>query len=123
MVNKQTNKDEQQHLVLYFQIGTGLIAASLLAFGVWGYMSGSEDVFIVGMAVRVGATLAVLSLAMPQLFALRRRVPSIIIAFGLVALFLISTRPKVGNILVGILAVALTANTALAWLASLTGKK
>ena len=110
-------------MVLYFQIGTGLLAALLLAFGVWGYTTGSEHVVAVATAIRVGMTLAVMSLAMPQLAALRRRLPGIVIAFGLVALLLISTRPKVGNILVGILALALTANTALAWLASLTGKK
>ena len=122
MADKQTH-DDQRHVVLYFQIGTGVIAALLLAFGVWGYLSGSDDVFIVGMAVRVGATLAVISLAMPQLVVLRRRLPSIVLAFGLVAIFLVSTRPKIGTVLVGLLAIALTANTALAWLASLTGKK
>ena len=122
MADKQSN-DDQHWLTLYFQIGTGLIAALLLAFGVWGYMAASVHPFTVGMAIRVGATLAVVSLAMPQLVVLRRRLPSIAIGFALAAIFLIAVRPKIGNILIGILAVALTANTALAWLASVTGKK
>ena len=126
MANKRPNDkqpNDDQHLVFYFQIATGVIAALMLAFGGWGYLAGSDDVFIVGMAVRLGATLGVISLAMPQLAVLRRRMPSIAIAFGLVALLLISTRGNVGRILLGILAAALAANAVLAWLANLSGKK
>ena len=122
MTDKPPNND-QQPMVLYFQIGTGVIAALLLAFGAWGYAAASVHPFTAATAVRVGATLSVISLAMPQLIGLRRRLPSIVIAFGLVALLLISARGNVGKILLAILAIALAANTVLAWLASLTGKK
>ena len=100
-----------------------MFAALLLAFGIWGYMAASVHPFTVGMAIRIGATLAVISLAMPQLVILRRRLPSIVIAFALVAIFMIGAKPRVGPVLLGILAVVLTANTALAWLASVAGKK
>ena len=123
MADQQPNDDDQQLMTLYFQIGTGVLSALLLAFGIWGYMRGSDDVFAVGMASRVGVTLAVISLAMPQLLDLRRRLPTIVVAFTLVALFLISARGNVGKILIGILVLALAANSVLAWLASLSGKK
>ena len=122
MADKQSNK-AQKRLTLYFQIGTGVFAGLILAFGAWGYIAASVHPFTVGMAIRMGATLAVISLAMPQLVVLRRRLPSIALGFALVAIFLIAARPKIGNVLVGILAIALAANTALAWLASVTGKK
>ena len=95
----------------------------LVGFGTWGYVASAVHPFTTGMAIRVGATLAVISLAIPQLAGLRRRLPSIALAFGVLALFFIAVRPKVGNILIGVLAVALTANAAMAWLASVTGKK
>ena len=107
----------------YYQFGIGMTGALMLVFGIWGYVVGSVHPFTVGMAIRVGTMLAVICLALPQLVGLRRRLPSIALGFGLVAMFLIAARPRIGNILVGVLAIALTANAALAWLASLTGKK
>ena len=128
MADKQPNdskppSESDQSMVLYLQIGTGVLAVLLLVFGVWGILAGSEQVVAVGTAVRVGATLGVISLAMPQLAVLRRRLPNIAIAFVLVALFLISYKGNVGKILLGVMFAALAANTALAWLASITGKK
>jgi len=122
VTDKRSNKDRER-MTLYFQVGTGVFAVLSLAFGFWGYVAGSVHPFIVGMAIRVGATLAVISLAMPQLVVLRRRLPSIALGCALVAMFLIAAQPRIGRVLVGILVIALTANTAVAWLASMTGKK
>lgn len=121
MVNQQP--DANQRLLLYYQIGLGAFATLLLAFGIWGYLSAGIHPFVVGMAIRVGVIMAVICLALPQLAGLRRVLPGIAIGFGVVAMILLAAKPKIGNILIGILAIALTANTALAWLASLTGKK
>jgi len=107
----------------YYQFGIGALGALILAFGIWGYVATTIHPFTVGMAIRVGTLMAVICLALPQLDSLRRRLPSIALGFGLVAMFLIAARPRLGNILVGVLAIALTANATLAWLASLSRKK
>ena len=122
MANQQKDND-QKRAIFYYQVGAGTLAVVLVGFGTWGYVASAVHPFTTGMAIRVGATLAVISLAIPQLAGLRRRLPSIALAFGVLALFFIAVRPKVGNILIGVLAVALTANAAMAWLASVTGKK
>ena len=122
MANQQKDNDRNREL-LYYQIGTGTLAVMLIGFGTWGYLASALHPFTTGMAIRVGATLAVVSLALPQLVVLRRRLPSIALALGMVALFLIAVRPRVGNVLVGVLAVSLTANTVLAWLSNVMGKK
>ena len=121
MANQQKDNDQKREM-LYYQVGTGTLAVVLVGFGAWGYLASTVHPFTTGMAIRIGATLAVISLALPQLAGMRRRLPRIALAFGLLALFFIAVRPKVGNILIGVLAVALTANAALAWLASVTGK-
>ena len=122
MANQQKDNGRQREM-FYYQVSTGTLAFVLVGLGVWGYLTSTVHPFTTGTAIRMGATLAVISLALPQLVGLRRRLPSIALAFGLLALFFIAVRPKVGNILIGVLAVALTANSALAWLASVTGKK
>ena len=122
MANQQKDNDQKRE-IFYYQVGAGTLAVVLVWFGTWGYVASAVHPFTTGMAIRVGATLAVISLAIPQLAGLRRRLPSIALAFGVLALFFIAVRPKVGNILIGVLAVALTANAAMAWLASVTGKK
>ena len=122
MATPQRNKNQKLEM-FYYQVGAGTLAVVLVGFGTWGYVASAVHPFTTGMAIRVGATLAVISLAIPQLAGLRRRLPSIALAFGVLALFFIAVRPKVGNILIGVLAVALTANAAMAWLASVTGKK
>ena len=122
MANQQKDNNQKRE-ILYYQVGAGTLAVVLIGFGAWGYLASTVHPFTTGMAIRIGATLAVISLALPQLAGMRRRLPSIALAFGLLALFFIAVRPKVGNILIGVLAVALTANAALAWLASVTGKK
>ena len=122
MANQQKDNGRQQEM-FYYQVSTGTLAFVLVGLGVWGYLTSAVHPFTTGTAIRMGATLAVISLALPQLVGLRRRLPSIALAFGLLAMFFIAVGPKVGNILIGVLAVALTANSALAWLASVTGKK
>ena len=122
MANHQKDNDQKRDM-LYYQVGTGTLAVVLVGFGAWGYLAATVHPFTTGMAIRIGATLAVISLALPQLSGMRRRLPSIALAFGLLALFFIAVRAKVGNILIGVLAVALSANAALAWLARVTGKK
>lgn len=120
---KQQKDNDPNRETLYYQVGAGTLAALLIAFGVWGYMAGTVHPFTTGMAIRIGATLAVISLAIPQLAGLRRRLSSIALGVVLVAMFLIAARPKVGSVLIGVLVIALTANSVLAWLASVTGKK
>lgn len=122
MANQQKDNDPKWEL-LYYQIGTGTLAVLLLGFGAWGYLAATISQFNAGMAIRIGAMLAAVGLALPQLAGLRRRLPSIALAFGLMAMFLIAVRPKIGNVLIGVLAIALTANSALAWLATMAGKK
>ena len=120
---KQQKDNDPNRETLYYQVGAGTLAALLIAFGVWGYMAGTVHPFTTGMAIRIGATLAVISLAIPQLAGLRRRLSGIALGVVLVAMFLIAARPKVGSVLIGVLVIALTANSVLAWLASVTGKK
>ena len=119
----QRQPGEPQRLMRYYQFSIGATGALILAFGIWGYVAASVHPFAVGMAIRVGTMLAVICLALPQLIGLRHRLPSIALGFGLVVMFLIAARPRIGNILVGVLAIALTANAALAWLADLTRNK
>lgn len=121
MANPQKNNDQKQEM-FYYQVGTGTLAVVLISFGVWGYLTSAHP-FATGMAMRIGATLAVISLALPQLAGLRRRLPSIALAFGLLVIFFIAVKPNFARVIGGLLAVALTANAALAWLANVTGKK
>ena len=122
MANQQKDNDPKREM-LYYQVSTGVLAFVLVGFGFWGYLTATVHPSAPGMAIRVGTTLAVTSLALPQLVGLRRRLPSIALAFGMLVLFFVAVRPKVGNVLVGVLAVALTVNSVLAWLANLAGKK
>jgi len=122
LANQQKDNDQKREM-RYYQIGTCTLAIVMIGFGAWGYLASTVHPFTTGMAIRIGATLGVISLALPQLAGIRRRLPNIVLAFGLLALFFIAVRPKVGNILIGVLAVALTANAAMAWLASVAGKK
>ena len=122
MANQQKDNDQKRDM-LYYQVGTGTLAVVLVGFGAWGYLASTVHPFTTGMAIRIGATLAVISLALPQLAGLRRRLPSIALPFGLLVIFFIAVKPDFARIIGGLLAVALTANAALAWLANVTGKK
>ena len=122
MANQQKDNDQKREM-FYYQVSTGTLAVVLVGFGAWGYFASTIHPFTTGMAMRIGATLAVISLALPQLVGLRRRLPSIALAFGLLVIFFIAVKPNFARIIGGLLAVALTANAAMAWLASVTGKK
>ena len=122
MANQQKDNDRKREM-LYYQVSTGTLAVILVGFGAWGYLTSAVHPFATGTATRVGATLAVISLALPQLAGLRRRLPSIALAFGLLVMFFIAVKPQFAKIIGGVLVVALTTNAVLAWLARVTGKK
>jgi hypothetical protein len=119
-MNKLANPKLDRGL-LYYQTTIGAIAAALLLLGLIGYLGDGFNPFLTGMAVRIGATLAVVALALPQLYQLRHRLPGIVGSFALFALIIIAVRPNLGNVLISLLVVALVAHGVLGWLAKATG--
>lgn len=109
--------------LLYYQTATAAVAACLLLLGLVGYLGDGYDPFLTGMAVRIGATLAVVALAMPQLNQLKKRLPAIAGGIALFALIIIATRPNIGKVLLTLLVVAVTILGAISWLSKMTGAK
>lgn len=117
------NDNSNESTAVYYQIASGAVAAALLVGGVLGYVTGNGHPFALGMAVRIGATMAVISLAMPQLYRLRNRIPGIALGIALACVLLIAVRPKLGNVLISLGAILLAVNFALGWMASVAGKR
>jgi hypothetical protein len=117
---KSSNTDRR---LLYYQSATAALAAGLLLLGLVGYLGEGYDPFLTGMAVRIGATLAVVALAMPQLYQLKNRLPGVVGGIALFALVIIATRPNIGKVLLTLLVIAVTVFGVLSWLSKMTGSK
>jgi hypothetical protein len=93
----------------------GVIGAVLLLAGVVLYFQESSNLFWAGMAVRVGALLAVIWLAWDQLMELRQKLPAI--AFVVVGLLLVvlAARPNQGRFLIGLVVLAVAVSLGLKW--------
>lgn len=119
---KLKSPDTERGLI-YYQSVTAAFAAVLLVCGLVGYLGEGFDPFLTGLFVRIGATMAVVALAMPQLFQLRRKLPSIVGGIAVCTLVIIAVRPRIGNVLLTLLVMALFAHGFLGWLSRLTGSK
>jgi len=117
------NNKSKDPTAIYYQISCGVLATALLLVGILGYATGNGHPFALGMAIRIGATMAVISLAMPQLYRLRSRIPGIALGGALACVLLIAVRPKLGNVLIWLGAVLMAVNFLLGWMASVAGKR
>lgn len=98
----------------------GILAViSLMAGLVWYLRQPGADPFQAGVLVRVGTILAVISLAYPQLLALRHRVPTMMIGLGAVIIFLVAARGTQGRIIVALIVFSVSVAGALKWLSKL----
>lgn len=98
----------------------GVLAVIFLTIGgVWYFQQAGASPFQIGMMIRIGAILAVICLAFPQLQSLRGRAPSIVIVLGLLVIFLVAARGTQARIMVAIIVFAVSVAGALKWLSKI----
>lgn len=98
----------------------GLIAAALLIFGASFYFLQIEvNELVVGLCIRVGALLAVMCLAFPQLMVLKNKLPAILVIGSMTCLIIIAARPNLGRVVITLATVAFTLGGILKWLSKI----
>ena len=102
------------------QILLGLIAAGLLVCGVSFYFLQIEvNELVVGLCIRVGALLAVMCLAFPQLMVLKNKLPAILVIGSMTCLIIIAARPNLGRVVLTLATVSVTVGGILKWLSKI----
>ena len=105
------------------RILTGILALLLLVVGALMYVIQPQaNPVAVGMMVRIGAMLAVIWLAYPQLESLKGRLPSVLIAGALICLAIAAAKPSLGRVVITVVTVAVSVGGLLKWMSKLTGE-
>ena len=105
----------------YVRSATGILAILFLLGGVVLSLQQDTNPFWSGTGIRAGCLLAVIWLAYDQIQSLRGRLPTLALAFGLVALMMVATRPKIATWVIALLTIAFSVNGVLRWLSRIAG--
>ena len=99
----------------------GLIGFAMLATGaVMYFLNPQSATALVGIMVRVGVLLCVTWLAFPELEPIKSKIPGYLLLVILAMLVIVAARPKLFQVVAGLLAVALALSWALKWVSKLT---
>ena len=105
----------------YFRSAIGILAILFLLSGFVLSLQEDANPFWAGTGIRVGCLLGVIWLAYDQIQSLRARIPTFALAFGLVALMMVATRPKIATWVIALLTIAFSVNGVLRWLSRIAG--
>lgn len=105
----------------YVRSATGILAILFLLGGVTLSLQNETNPFWAGTGIRVGCLLGVIWLAYDQIQSLRGRLPTLALAFGLVAMMMVATRPKIATWVIALLTIAFSVNGVLRWLSRIAG--
>lgn len=98
----------------------GLIAAALLICGISFLVLHVEiNEIIPGLCIRVGALLAVICLAFPQLMVLRDKLPAVLVIGSMGCLIIIAARPNLGRVVITLATISITLGGILKWLSKI----
>ena len=98
----------------------GLMSAALLICGI-SFLVLHVDIneIIPGLCIRVGALLAVICLAFPQLMVLRNKLPAVLVLGSMGCLIIIAARPNLGRVVITLATISITLGGILKWLSKI----
>ena len=99
----------------------GIVAAvCLVVGGLIYFLQPNPDPFWLGMLIRVGALLGVISLAFPELMSLKGKLPAVFFGLAAICIVLIAVRPNPGRILISLIVIGIGVGSVMKWISSIT---
>ncbi len=105
------------------RLAVGCLAVICLLIGGASFLADPEQATgTTGMLIRIGLVMGAIWLALPQLETFKSKISVVALLIALLLLVMAASRPNIFRIAAGVVAVGLTLNWALRWLASIKGK-
>ena len=83
-------------------------------------MHPTADPFWLGMLIRVGALLAVICLAFPELLSLKEKMPVVIFGLALICILVIAVGPRFSRVLVSLLVIGVSVGSMMKWMSNIS---
>ena len=93
----------------------------MLLLGAYLYLFQTQPSQASGILIKVGAVMAVIWLAFPQLESLKARVPAGLIVLAFVCIIVAAARPNLGKVVISVVTIAVAISAVLKWMSKMTG--